>query len=91
MDRDDTRSFLVERKGVDHMINGREVTSESLRGLWEIGKEVQREASQLMREYQLDWPESKKKHIETLRNLWKEIQIVGYAASETVVREAFAA
>ena len=73
------------------MIYGREITPESLRGLWRLGKQIQREVAAYLRHWDRYMGDAKAKaYVETMTNIWKEIQIIGYHATDEVVREAFA-
>lgn len=70
----------------NNMINGVRITPESYKGLVSLGVEINNELGHILRNWELG---HSKKYVETMRNLWYEIQIIGYHCSDDLVRYAF--
>lgn len=76
-----------------NQIVGRPVTPDSLRGIMRIAMDAQREISPWLKNWdsipECDKPKIRK-WVENVRNLWEEVQYIGYNCSDDVVRVAFA-
>ena len=75
----------------NNMINGREITSDSIRGLMSIGMEINKEVGYFLRNWSKYADNIQiRSYVEARESIWKEIQIIAYHATDEVVREAFA-